>query len=215
MDIILREEQNQVCYNTVKSNTIIQVAIDGDKRNSADRLPVRFIGRNNFIISHRYSILIRQHVQSLDAYSFYETIKNFSETESLLTQVQPGALKANVSRLDGVEETVLGYVEATQVSEQRIFFDFEDFFPDEALPPFPFNCNELSAPESHPSYCSTGSGAGCPQSIIERVNLGLISYTGDNSEELGSCPGPYKFIPRICGDCTLLGENTVPDFWEE
>ncbi|MBC29451.1 MAG: hypothetical protein CMH48_01260 [Muricauda sp.] len=217
LEIVPRTVQNRVCYNTVQSNTIEQVSTTGNAAPNVERFQVRFIDRIDFIISHRYSILVRQLVQSIEAYSFYETLKKFSETESLFSQIQPGALVANVTRKDGNPENVLGYVEAVSVSEERIFFDYVDFFPGEELPPYPFNCGEHSSPESHRSYCASGPDGGdpCPQSIIERVHLGLITYTGNNDENIGSCPGPYKYVARICGDCTLLGENVVPDFWIE
>jgi hypothetical protein len=111
---------------------------------------------------------------------------------------------------------VLGYVEATSVSEQRIYLDYSDFFPGEDLPPYPFPCFEESAPESHISYCFTGLNADtCPPSTIERIDAGIITYTGLNNDNIGECPGPYTFIARVCGDCTLLGSTEVPDFWIE
>ena len=217
LEIVRRTVQNRVCYNTVLSNTIEQTSTAGNATPNVDRFLIRFIDRNDFIISHRYSILVKQLVQSIDGYSFYETLKKFSETENLFSQIQPGALVANVTRKDGSPENVLGLVEATSVSERRLFFNYVDFFPGEELPPYPFNCGEHSSPESHRSYCDSGPDGGnpCPQSIIERVNLGLISYTGNNDENIGTCPGPYKYVARICGDCTLLGENVMPDFWIE
>ena len=27
--------------------------------------------------------------------------------------------------------------------------------------------------------------------------------------------GPYNLVLRACGDCTVLGSNIIPDFWEE
>ncbi|WP_240905004.1 DUF4249 domain-containing protein [Flagellimonas oceani] len=219
LEILPREMQNRVCYNTISSTTIEQLSTAGEPESNISRKMVRFIARDNFIISHRYSILVQQRVQSRDAYSFYETLKSFSQSDNVFSQIQPGAIYANVHRKDGSSESVLGYVEAVNVSEQRLFFNFDDFFAGEELPPyaFGFNCNLLTAPESHASYCLSGpSGGGCPQSTIERVNLGLISYYEDYSEGLvpdASCPGPYVFVPRICGDCTLLGSNVKPDFW--
>ncbi len=221
LEIVPREMQNRVCYNTVSSTSIEQLSTAGLPESNVSRKLVRFIGSDNFIISHRYSILVQQQVQSADAYSFYETLNSFSQSDNVFSQIQPGAIYANVHRKDGSSESVLGYVEAVNVSEQRLFFNFDDFFAGEELPPyaFGFNCNLLTAPESHTSYCQSGpSGGGCPQSIIEQVNLGLISYYEDYSEGLvpnAVCPGPYIFVSNLCGDCTLLGDNVKPEFWVE
>ncbi len=219
LEISPKEVQNRVCYNTVSSSSIDQLSTAGSPNSDVSKHMVRFIGKDNFIISERYSILVQQQVQSADAYSFYETLKSFSQSDNIFSQIQPGAIYANVHRKDGTNENVLGYVEAVGVSDQRLFFNFEDIFPEEELPPFPFDCNFQSTPESHPSYCASDPvGNPCPQSVIERVDNGLISYYSAYDEGLvpfASCPGPYVFVPRICGDCTLLGSNVEPDFWVE
>ncbi len=212
LTIVERQVQNQICYNTVVSSGIDQVSTLGNADSKVQRHMVRFIGQDNFIISHRYSILVKQYVQSKEASSFYEVLKDFSQSESLFSAVQPGALYANVQRADGREENVLGYVEAVNVSEQRLFFNYEDFFPDEELPPyaFGFNCDLQTAP--------LFSLPGCPQGLLPRVDLGLVSYFAvydENLVPLASCIGPYVFVPRLCGDCTLLGDNAPPNFWIE
>ena len=214
LEIIPRTIQNQVCYNTVPSNTIVLNNTAERSESTITRFPVHFISRDDFIISHRYSIEVSQFVEDPDAYSYYSALSSFSRSGNLFSQVQPGSLRANVSREGDPDELVLGFVEVASVSKQRIFFNYDDLFPGEELPPYPFNCNLQSSLESHVSYCFMGMNSStCPQSIIERVNLGLISYVGLNDLGIGSCPGPYVYVPRICGDCTLLGSNEVPEFW--
>jgi len=218
LEVVEKTEPN-ICFNTVVSDKIVQGSTLGGSSSGVSKQMVRFIGKDNFIISHRYSILVQQQVQSADAYSFYENLNAFSKSDNIFSQIQPGALYANVQRKDGTSENILGYVEAVAVSEQRLFFNYEDFFPDEELPPFPFNCALSSPPESHVSYCYSGppGPTPCPTSIIESVDLGLISfygYYGEYAVPDSSCAGPYIVVPRICGDC-LLGEKIEPDFWEE
>lgn len=217
LEIVPREVQNRVCYNTVVSNRVIQSSIPPSSGAELTRFPLRFISKDDFIITHRYSILVKQYVQDQNAADFFRSLGNFSQSQNLFSQVQPGALRANVQRADGDSELVLGYVEAVCKSEERIFFEFDDIFPNEPLPPYPFTCIDHSSPESHRSYCASGpdGGGGCPQSIIERVNLGLSTYTGENVNNIGTCPGPYTYVNRACGDCTLLGSNVEPEFWEE
>ncbi|MEC7264945.1 MAG: DUF4249 domain-containing protein, partial [Bacteroidota bacterium] len=219
LQVVPRQTENQFCYNTVSSNTIEQLSMVGNPNGKVSKHMVRFIGKDNFMISSRYSILVQQQVQSADAFSFYEVLKSFSTSDSPFSQVQPGAIYANMHRSDGSDENVLGYVEAVGVDEQRLFFNYEDFFPGEDLPPYPFECNLQSTPESHTSYCASDpEGNPCPLSVIEGINSGLISYFSAYNASLvpnASCPGPYVFVQRICGDCTLLGSNVKPDFWEE
>ena len=216
LEIVPREIQNQVCYNTVPSRDIVQNNTSGSSSGVISSFPVHFINREDFIISHRYSIEVQQWVQSPDAYSYYQALDAFSRSGNIFSQVQPGTLRANVLREGDPEELVLGQFDVASVSRKRLFFNYDDFFPGEDLPPYPFNCGLHSSPESHASFCASGLLPNpCPQSIIERVNQGTISYVGLNDNNIGTCPGPYVYVARICGDCTLLGSNVVPEFWEE
>ncbi|MGD1946933.1 MAG: DUF4249 domain-containing protein [Croceivirga sp.] len=185
LEVVRKEIQNQVCYNSVDSNTVIQTSTLNNSTNNVDRFMVRFIGQDNFIISQRYSILIKQFVQSQESYAFYETLRKFSGSESLFSQIQPGELSANITRKDGTEERVLGWVEAVSVSEQRLFFDFDDFFPDEELPDYPFNCNPLSVPERILGCNEFGTVVqliqGCPPGAIEGIDGNFYNFFDFNT----------------------------------
>lgn len=216
LELAPKEIDNRVCYNTVESTVILQETLSVTQGGEARRYPLRFIPKDNFIITHRYSILLRQLNQSSEAYSYYKTLDEISKTPSVFTQVQPGTLTANVSRVDGTNEDVLGFIETARVKEQRIYFSYQDFFPEAPLPEYPIRCFEQSSPESHQSYCSTDpSSNSCPPSIIELVNQGKISHVRDNVEFIGECPGPYTYVIPECGDCTFLGEIEKPEFWKD
>ena len=221
LEVVDREVQNRVCYNTIDSNTVIQTSTLNSTTNNVERFMVRFIGKDNFIITHRYSILVKQFVQSQESYTFYETLRKFSSSESLFSQIQPGELLANISRIDGNREDVLGWVEAVSVTEQRIFFDFEELFPEEELPDYPFNCQLLSVPERI-LWCPRGAPEqlrdGCPPGAIEGIVGNFYTYYAGDEPELApnsTCPGPYVVTTNICGDCRLLGDNVEPEFWIE
>lgn len=220
LEVVPREVQNRVCYNTVDSNTVIQTNTLNNTTNNVERFMVRFISRDDFIISHRYSVLVKQMVQSLESYAFYETLRKFSGAESLFSQIQPGELLANISRKDRMEESILGWVEAVSISEKRLFFDFEDFFAGEELPEYPFNCNLLSVPVQT-LFCNELGGitsSDCPLGIVEGVDGNFYSFYDYYTPELvpiSVCPGPYAVTPAICGDCRLLGSNIEPEFWTE
>ncbi len=217
LEIVPRESEQRVCYGSQISNTIIQAENDGSKDNGLERFMVRFMAKDNYILSHRYSIEVAQLVSSAESYGFYKQLNNFSQTGSVFSQVQPGFLEGNLSAEEGSNGSVIGFFDVVSVSKKRLFFNYTDFFPGEPLPAYPIPCIEQSSPESHVSYCFTGmSGGGCPQSIIEQVNLDLISYVGTNDEfAVGVCPGPFIYVVKPCGDCTALGSNLVPEFWVE
>lgn len=198
-----RDPATQTCYRTENSANIIQISTNDFNEDRVSRFMVRFINRDNYIISHRYTILVRQLVQSDASFTFYETLSDFSGSESLFSQTQVGFLNSNVSSDLNSEEKVLGYFEVATVDEQRIFFDYVDFFPGEPLPPYVNSCNESAPPLSNPSGCVL-------RGIVE---ANTVRYAGSNPPSPGE--GPYLTVPRVCGDCTAIGTTEVPEFWTE
>jgi hypothetical protein len=205
--VVVRENEERVCYATDNSNSIILTETNSFPEDLVNNFVVRFIDRNNYIISHRYSILVRQFVQSPEAYTFFETLNQFSGSESLFSETQPGFLAANISSVENPEEKVLGYFDVASVTEKRIFFDYEDFFPGEPLPPYVNPCN-YTAP------ILVNMGGGCV--LRPTVEANLVRYVGDNIPgPFSPGAGPHLVTPRVCGDCTVLGPVEIPEFWME
>ena len=202
--IVPRVLDEQVCYATDLSNDIIQIETNGFDQDRVSRFMVRFLSNQNYIISHRYTIKVRQLIQSDASFTFYQTLNEFSGTESLFSSTQPGFLNGNITSDDNEEEKVLGYFEVATVDEKRIFFNYEDFYPGEPLPPYVNACLE-SAPV-------IANESGCVLRPIVEANL--IRFASENSNA-PSNEGPYRVVPRVCGDCTELGGTEVPEFWVE
>lgn len=215
LEIVPRIEEQQTCFKTVPSTRVLQNDVTTLANPEILKYPIRFLGATDFMISHRYSILVRQFVQSAQAFSYFQSLNDFSASESVFNSVQPGFLSGNIEAVNRNEAPVIGFFEVTSVREQRLFFSFEELFPDLEKPPFVTNCVPTSSPEAHASFCEPMPPNPCPISIVELVNLGRIAYISPNSENLGACPGTYAYVKRECGDCTVLGSNVVPEFWIE
>ncbi|MEM9076059.1 MAG: DUF4249 domain-containing protein [Bacteroidota bacterium] len=214
VDLVFTGENNErICYGTNLSNTIILTNTNGLDEDRVSGLQVRFIDRDDFILSHRYSILVRQFVQSPAAHTFYVRLQELSQSDDLFSQTQTGLLVGNVFSEDNENEIVLGYFEVSSVSEERIFFNYGDFFPGEDLPPYAIECTRL-APDFE-VFSEFGLFAGCL--LSELVANGSIEYVGPNEGEIipdGGLPvGPHIVVPAPCGDCTQLGSNIRPSFW--
>ncbi len=213
-----------VCYASNESKDIILASTRGLTENNLIDFPVRFIGRDQYIISHRYSILVRQFHQSPEAHSFYGTLDDFSSAESIFNSVQPGFLEGNIRSSDG--GMVIGYFELSSYSEQRVFFSYDELFPGEALPPYLINC-ATGAPPLYPEGFHVGPGGildgvtGSP--LIEAIQAGLIAYHAENEdyedyiEREGRIGGaaPYLTKPLSCVECTAVGTLSIPEFWIE
>ncbi len=216
LDLVRREQEEQTCYNTVMSQDINLISSAGFSESIISDFPVRFIPGSDFILTHRYSILVKQYVQSADAFSYYQSLDDFTSSGSVFTDIQPGFLEGNISVENNSEKTVLGYFEVASVSEKRIFFEYRDFYPDAPFPLYINKCLLLSTPVDHISYCFSGpNGNTCPESLVERLARDNgVTFVSEGNDTIGAtCPGEYVFVERECGDCTVLGSNVVPDFW--
>ncbi|MCO5725074.1 DUF4249 domain-containing protein [Robiginitalea marina] len=213
--LVPRAQEEQTCYNTVSSREIILsdgLLVEGTelKRNL-----IRFIGRDDAIISHRYSILVRQLLQSVEAAKFYRTLLQFSQNQSLFSEVQPGLIEGNITSVSDENAVAIGLFNVASITERRLFFDYEDFFPGEALPPYfgTVNCERYIAPIlGNPERDGPiPPNESCGESLVDLIKGEQIEFI--ESTVPGECEGPYLVTQRACGDCTALGSNVVPEFW--
>ena len=203
----LREQEERICYNTVPSVEIIQENTAQYEENKISKFPVRFLSRNNWILKHRYSILIKQVVQSSEAYSYYNSLASLSSASNSLYQIQTGFLEGNIySESNG--ENIVGYFQVSSVDEKRIYFKYEDFFPGEEPLGYESDCELVT-----PLLNDIGGGSYLAYGIDED----LFTFYRWNEDYQGSNFNTPMIMamPSSCGDCTHLGNNVPPDFWIE
>lgn len=229
--IASRDEQVNICFGTNKSNDIILASTAGLDTNSLNDFQVRFLARDNYAISHRYSVLVKQYHHDINANSFFQLLKDFTSVENVFSNVQTGSLEGNISAVNSEVAQVFGYFELSSYSEKRLFFNYEDFYPNEPLPPYLMFC-ATGAPPLYPegfhiTPAPDGDGfiidgtQGSP--LIDGILAGLYAYLADNEDyedyivREGGVGGAAPFLvkPLGCVDCTVFGSNIVPEFWTE
>lgn len=199
--IVPRVGETRICYSTDRSTDILLTTTSGQ---SEDRVnyPIRFISNKNYIISHRYSILVTQYVQSLAAYSYYRTLRDISGGGTILSPNQPGFLYGNIKSNDNPNEKVIGFFEVASVSSKRIFFNYTDLFPGENIPPYITKCNIKKF-----TFCFDFNLEDCN-------GWELISAIGSNSlVYVNGVNDVYNMVAPPCGDCTTFSSNLIPSFW--
>lgn len=199
--VVPREEETRVCFTTKKSDNLI-LANTTDLSEDRIDLPIRFIGITEPILNERYSIIVRQYVQSLESYTYYNTLKKLSSSESIFSQVQPGFNYGNLKSDDNADEKIVGYFEVSSVSSKRIFFNFRDIFAADPYPPYYIPC----VPEELQN-CWDAPGCGGPKilSIVKSPKTAGAYY--------GRFDDIFVFVPSPCGDCTSFSSNIRPLFW--
>jgi hypothetical protein len=202
--LVTKPEQQQDCYNTVASNDIILGNTSSLTQENLEGFRVRFLSRFNTIITHRYSILVNQYVQSAEAYAYYETLKSLSDGGDVLLQQQPGFVSGNIFSVDDPDRNIVGYFEVASLAKRRIYFNYSDLFPGEILPPYFQSCTPF-APEE------VRMGPTFP--LVDALEAGNKYFEPNN--DMVSGEGAYDMVSPICGNCTIMGNNYPPDFWEE
>ncbi len=210
VDIVLKTNMNdQICYDTNFSQGTIQTETTSFSEDRITNFLVRFIPENDKIINHRYSILVKQYVQSQEAYTFYKILEELSSSDNLFSQIQPGFLEGNLFSNDNIEEKVIGFFEVSSVSTKRHFLNRIDILQTSFRP---LDC-DFRAPEFELPF-----SGGSP--LVELLLSGGFKYYEDLDPLAPPPPpsgvvgnGPYIIVETKCADCTVLGSNIVPDFW--
>lgn len=197
------DPNTRVCYSTKASNDIILTTTTNLQEDRVN-FPVRFISDQNYIISHRYSILVKQYVQNLESYTFRKTMKEISSSGSVLSPKQPGFINGNLRCVSNTGEKVIGFFEVSSFSSKRIFFNYSDLFPGETLPPYYTDCTEEEF-----KFCF-GFSMPIPcrgNVLIDRITAHAITYKYNIESSF------YYMVPVECGDCTSFSSNQIPSFW--
>jgi len=203
---------NRICYRTtITSDVLIQTQTNNFTEDRITKFPVKFISKTNSLIRDRYSILVKQHVQSLEAFTYYKVLDELSSSESLLSQNQPGFFEGNIFSETDSNEKVLGYFELTSVSTNRMFLNYKDVFPSAAQLSNFANCGIGS--RFKPALVDPENPNFSP--LIDLVQRNLIVFYSRNEDFFGEFieDPPFTVVPRRCGDCTFWGTNVKPDFW--
>ncbi|MCL9804709.1 DUF4249 domain-containing protein [Flavobacterium amniphilum] len=204
----------KTCYTTEQSK---EISISNTSLNSSNSNVsfIRFLKASDYKIANRYSIKVTMHNESLEAYNFYDALKKSSTGGSLLSQNQPGFFSGNIKNQSNQSEKVIGFFDVSHVSSKRIFFNFEDIFPNHQRPEYPYFCpvvTPLNEDKFKFYYCFC-VGPGCPTDpscagfyILEsvRIKMKAVYIYGDE----------FIYLTNIeCGDCTSFSSNVRPSFW--
>ncbi len=205
LELVPKSEDVRTCYSSKKSTAIIQTSLNDSQNTSVQQFPVRFIPSTDGIIRERYSILVTQNVQSLEAYNFYKILKELGTIENLFTDNQPGFIQGNMSSTLNEQENVIGFFQVTSVSSKRIYFNYGDF--NIPKPSFLYDC--LFYEDLDYNDNTTQDGDRNDYSLLYSVlSSGTYKYL-EGEHPL------YTLVSVQCADCTSFSSTVIPEFWED
>jgi len=198
--IVPRTEQVERCWRENRSTSVMIFTTEKLDEDVVGALPVCFVSTSTNRLSVKYSILVKQYSLSEEAYHFWEQMKSTNENTGTLFDPQPTQIVGNIYNLHDTEKPVLGFFEASAVSEKRIYLSRSDLAPGIPVTDIYRYCD---------SYYMV-----VEPSRVERYILRdycLINHGATATIFFG-----YGMIPfQDCCDCTKNGTNIRPDFWDK
>ncbi len=203
--VLYPREPEVICYSTEFSTGINQIATTDLNENRVFHFPVKYLSKNDAKVRTRYSILVKQYVQSVEAYTFYKILKELGSAGNILSQGQPGYVSGNMVSEANPDEKVLGLFEASAMTSKRIYFNYEDFGLEE--PPYFVDCEVVNL-----DYWDNTALDDDPD---ERRDLKNYLQYFDYQITHVTTTGIYTIVQPECSVCTYFSSNIKPDFWED
>jgi hypothetical protein len=195
----LRTQPVGICYPSDSSSNVLIKSNLGLNEDKVIAFPIRFLNKDSYALRIKYSIIVRQYSLSEVGYTYWKTLKDVNESQGTLYDRQPGSVAGNIS-VEDAHESVLGYFDASVVSEKRIFLTPDEFAAAGYVPP------------GYQTACVLFEPVVLP---VDQIGIYMAKYpTYLIWDAIGLTPNAkFELLPRFCCDCTNIGTNIKPSFW--
>ena len=165
--------------------------------NSPIAKPLIFIPRGTVKLAEKYSVLVKQHALSKEAYDYLRIMEKNTTQVGSFFDPQPSQLNSNISSSDS-GDPVVGYIGAYTTSQKRIIIKPED------LPEWTYSL-----------YCTSVLVTDHPDSLKKYYEtLGYIPITFVQDQG-----GDATATKNVCIDCRMRGgkggDANKPFGWDE
>lgn len=206
-----RDDPYPICYNNIKSKRLIFKKTTDLAEDRVSDFLVAFRSIDDYAIAEKYSILVKQYVESPEAYAFYKTLDKISSTNgNNFSALQPGFVKGNIYAKNDPAIKVVGYFDVASVSTKRIFTKFTDYFHFGPLPPYFVDCDPESLNSTEWDFVPFG---GFPEARTIRGYLKDDTKVFYKLDSDASNSKRYLMVKNICGTCDRYSTHVKPDFW--
>ena len=193
---------NDFCWRYEQSKQILIHSAAEQNSEEIRREPIHFFasaGSNRLL--KQYSIQVRQYSLSEQEFSFWENLREITESGGDIFERQPFPIEGNIRCINNEQVKVLGYFQVSAVSSRRIYIPLSQV-KDLDIPVFEYPCERIIYRD---------------RSLFERIykellREGYVLFWVEESEFLGP-PISWQFTSAECADCSLTGKPERPDFW--
>jgi hypothetical protein len=192
------EEYINRCWRGSVSTDIVLGSTTLLDRDVVSKFKLVSIEAGSIKLSVKYSIEVNQQVLSEAGYTYWSNLKRTTETLGGLFDPLPSQVIGNFHCVTNPSEPVIGFFEAGNFAEKRIFINASDIPAD-----FRFE----------PPYCTIDT---ILLADVATTPLGPDSFIGELTEpgKLGILG--FSTAEAVCIDCRVLGGGYTfrPPFWE-
>lgn len=189
--VVARTTSVYQCWGSQNSTNILLGSSAKLKEDVIHAAPILYIPNHDKRISVLYSILITQYALDSSGYNYWNAMKGNTENVGSIFDPQPNLTRGNIQCISDPSETVIGYIGAGNMVQQRLFIQNSELPAGWNL--FP-NCLEHTVPNIKDSL------------LFYFSNNSFIPYSQDFT-------GGYLSASGRCVDCTLTGSPVKPTFW--
>ncbi len=176
------------CWTTERVPEILLLSTENLIENKFHNFDLHFVSFRADYLTFGYSLLARQIGLSREAYLYWEDMKKNNNQNADLYGKQPVDIQGNIKNITNPEKEVLGFFQASAISEVRIFIE-----------PYPTQPYLLCAPVELGPPGFRG---------IDRNDLPAFLLNNPLGTFIGST------LADPCVNCASLhGSTTKPDFW--
>ncbi len=184
----------QICYSSKRGNNILVAGTDQLSEDIVSEFELNYVSTQDYRLRSRYSILVEQFALDEKGFNYWQELQKNSESLGTLFDPLPYELRGNVRNIDNPDEAVLGYFDAAQSSQYRLFVEKDEL-------------KDLVYPST-----------GCPN-LLDTVALSDLKINlarGLLISVLGPYPVQYVLMaPMSCADCRVYGSLEKPGFWPD
>jgi hypothetical protein len=184
-------ESKRICWLSGLSDEILIKNTSAYEEVKIERFPlVGLDNRSTTKLFQKYSILLRQYSLSEEEYRYWEQMKKLTEESGGLYDPVPMPLTGNIRSTSDPLRPALGYFSVSAVATERLFIQ-----------------NDTIKIAQTSNYCVTDT----LQTLQGVSGLGVYIFVLDEIDSVGFLVSRYE----QCADCTVLGTNVRPVFWDD
>jgi hypothetical protein len=214
-------ENIRYCWPSTTSRNISLATTEGLTANKLVNVNVSSINIYSDKLLYKFSALVKQLSLSKEAHHFLSMLKDFSEGDGLLFEVQPGFIEGNIYSMNDPDKNVIGIFHASAVKEKRIFILLKDLEPEYVNEVFrnrktcEFEFLYFPTGDSIPDSTLTESFWLLKDSLLNTRRLAVSNIVFDGIlDTLGNPIADILYFSNPgCVDCRGSGTNIKPEWW--